>query len=496
MTVGVKVFSNDGRVQINATGGETTLAFDFPIFEESHIRIIRTRAGVDTTLTLTTDYTVPLASIADEDGGQINLVSPALNGDRYTLLLDVPYERVTDFNPSGDFLSETLNLQLDLLTQQNQQIVRDVGRAAKLPESSTVANLQFPAPAANQLLGWNATADGLKNFIAADLGEATIITPYAETLLQADNASEAGIAPYTAPTTTVGASIALAEGTTNGTNTASIKAADSLGSDITATVRTGGDIVTVTTGVITSSNLSGMLTDETGTGSAVFAAAPLMSSITLAAGTATAGTAPLYLTSGTNLTTATAGATEYDGKVEYFTPQGTQRGVVPASQFFALDSALAGANGTSAQNILGVGCTVSASTYYEFEGVFNFSKAAGTTSHTFGLLFGGTATLNKIGYQITGDSSTVSFTSGFGTRFGVAPQVATAITAYSGLTSAAQFLIFYVRGIVSINAGGTFTPQYILGTAPGGAYSTAAGSFFRIAPIGASGANVSVGTWA
>lgn len=248
------------------------------------------------------------------------------------------------------------------------------------------------------------------------------------------------------------------------------------------------------TGGTTSAQLRGALSDETGTGAAVFATQPTIAGMIAAAGTNSV--ASKVLTSGTNLTTATAGSVEYDGKVQYFTPQGTQRGVVPAEQFFTLDSALAGANVNTAQNIFGVGCTLSGSTYYEFEGMFNFSKSAGTTSHSFSLLFGGSASLNKIGYQITGDSSTVSFTSGFGTRFSVAPQVATAITAYSGLTSANLFLIFMVKGIVSVNAGGTFIPQYILSAAPGGAYSTAAGSYFKIKPIGASGANVSVGAWA
>jgi hypothetical protein len=51
-------------------------------------------------------------------------------------------------------------------------------------------------------------------------------------------------APYTAPTTTVGASIALAEGTTNGTNTASFKAGDNLASNITLTATVAGNIVT------------------------------------------------------------------------------------------------------------------------------------------------------------------------------------------------------------------------------------------------------------
>ncbi len=45
----------------------------------------------------------------------------------------------------------------------------------------------------------------------------------------------------------------------------------------------------------------------------------------LGAGTATANTAPLKLTSGTNLTTAEAGAMEYDGTNLFFTRSGTTR---------------------------------------------------------------------------------------------------------------------------------------------------------------------------
>jgi hypothetical protein len=50
-------------------------------------------------------------------------------------------------------------------------------------------------------------------------------------------------------------------------------------------------------------------------------------------------------------------------------------------------------------------------------------------------------------------------------------------------------------GTVSINAGGTFIPQYTLSAAPGGAYSTASGSYIRINPLSASGAATNVGTW-
>jgi len=64
------------------------------------------------------------------------------------------------------------------------------------------------------------------------------------------------------------------------------------------------------------------------------------------------------------------------------------------------------------------------------------------------------------------------------------------------LTSATMNIFANVKGTVSINAGGTFIPQYTLSAAPGGAYSTAIGSYIRINPLSASGAATNVGTWA
>lgn len=198
-----------------------------------------------------------------------------------------------------------------------------------------------------------------------------------------------------------------------------------------------------------------------------------------------------------SLGTAVAGALDYNGTALYFTPAGTQRGVVPGAQFFRLDAGLAGANVNTAQNVFGVGVTLSASTVYAFEAMYALSKSAGTTAHTLGVGFGGTATINNIGYEINGSESTSSFTSRVNVSTSELFIASTANTAIStSNTSATLFIFSALRGTVSINAGGTFIPQYTLSAAPGGAYTTAAGSYFLIYPIGASGANVNVGTWA
>jgi hypothetical protein len=55
-------------------------------------------------------------------------------------------------------------------------------------------------------------------------------------------------------------------------------------------------------------------------------------SLALRAGTASV--APLGFTSGTNLTSALAGAIEWDGRVPYMTPQSTERGALLAPQYY------------------------------------------------------------------------------------------------------------------------------------------------------------------
>jgi len=218
-------------------------------------------------------------------------------------------------------------------------------------------------------------------------------------------------------------------------------------------------------------------------------------SVALAAGTASV--APFNLTSGTNLTTATAGAVEYDGTVFYGTPQGTQRGVIPGMQFFRLNANLLGANATGAQNIFGVSVTLSASTVYAFEAMYYFNKTAGTTSHTLGIGYGGSATLNSVLWGgLSFDGSTVLPTRANSGTSQIASASATNLAITGAIASAASTSFSSIKGIVSINGGGTFTPQYTLSAAPGGAYSTMANSYFLIYPIGASGSNVNVGTWA
>ncbi len=214
-----------------------------------------------------------------------------------------------------------------------------------------------------------------------------------------------------------------------------------------------------------------------------------------------AASAPLTFRPGANLTAPAAGAVEYDGRVFYTTPSSSAgRGVSPSMLLYRLNSALAGANVSTPQSVLGVGVSLAAGTVYAFEGVFTFSKLAGSTAHDFGISFGGTATLNNFYAQVlfsdlTGAAPATNWALD-GVGFLLSTSSAANLVGVTQIATPSVTISVRVKGTVSIGAGGTFIPQYQLSAAPGGAYTTVTGSYFWLTPIGAAGGNTSVGAWA
>jgi len=225
--------------------------------------------------------------------------------------------------------------------------------------------------------------------------------------------------------------------------------------------------------------------------------ANLKGPLQLAAGTTSLS--PLTFQSGTNLTSATAGAMEYDGKVIYSTP--AARGVSPSMMYYRLNSDLAGSNVNTAQSIFGVGATLQASTVYAFEIICAFGKTAGATSHNFFLAFdGGTATFNNfianVFAPIVQAAPPTNNNVASGSIFYGVQNSTTELAYINTIAGATRTIPVSLFGTLSVANSGTFIPRYRMSTAPGGAYSTLAGSYIAIWPIGAAGANTSVGPWA
>jgi hypothetical protein len=135
--------------------------------------------------------------------------------------------------------------------------------------------------------------------------------------------------------------------------------------------------------------------------------------------------------------------------------------------------------------------TLPASTSWEFDGCY-FLTNTGTSSHTWGLLFGGGASLTSGSMFVTAVSTTSTAIAAVSQ--GVSTSLGSAYTSTAASTSATENVTFKIRGIVRINAGGTFIPQFQASAATGVAPVIKTNSFFRMTPFGSNSAT-SLGPW-
>jgi hypothetical protein len=197
----------------------------------------------------------------------------------------------------------------------------------------------------------------------------------------------------------------------------------------------------------------------------------------------TAGTAPLYLTPGTKLGTPEEGAIEFDGDAFYGSVAASHRGVMVMESFVTISTGTVSfTDDANAHPVFGSSndeFNVEASTAYFFEGFYELT-GMGATTRTTATLFGGTATLNAIRYYAiiqTGTANALGTTQSTKSCIAATAQVLNATA-----TTAAEFI--WVRGIVRINAAGTFIPQVKHSAGTAGTILVQTNTFFRIYPIG------------
>lgn len=122
-------------------GSTTVLPFSFKVFTSADVRVVRTDlAGVESDLTLTTDYTVTLNADQDSNpGGTVNLVTAAASGFLTTITSEVDDLQPLVLTNAGGFYPSVINTALDRLTIMVQQVAEKVGRAVKVNISSSVS---------------------------------------------------------------------------------------------------------------------------------------------------------------------------------------------------------------------------------------------------------------------------------------------------------------------------------------------------------------------
>jgi hypothetical protein len=162
------ISSTTQKLQYDCDGVTTTFNYTFKIWDDSDLDVIITSAGgVETQLTLTTDYTVTGAGV--DAGGTIVLVDPATDapsGSTLTVMRDVPYTQETDYTEGDDFPAEAHEDALDKLLMQILQLKMMLSRTLLLKVTSEYDDLTLPDPVALSYLRWNAGLTGLENVTA------------------------------------------------------------------------------------------------------------------------------------------------------------------------------------------------------------------------------------------------------------------------------------------------------------------------------------------
>lgn len=122
-------------------GITTALPFSFKVFSEADVLVVRADlSGVETTLTLTTHYTVSLNADQDSNpGGTVNLVTAAESGHLTTITSQVANLQPVVLTNAGGFYPSVINSALDRLTILTQQLAEKVGRAVKVNISSSAS---------------------------------------------------------------------------------------------------------------------------------------------------------------------------------------------------------------------------------------------------------------------------------------------------------------------------------------------------------------------
>lgn len=152
------------RVDYVANGATSVYPYTFRVFLNTDLLVTKrlTSSGVQTTLVLTTDYTV--SGVGDSGGGNVTLVAGALeSGYTLTLRRVRALTQLTDIRNQGSFYPETHEDVFDHLMMIDQQQQDALDRSVTLPESIDDAAFNPTLPTvltANRVLAVNPAGTG------------------------------------------------------------------------------------------------------------------------------------------------------------------------------------------------------------------------------------------------------------------------------------------------------------------------------------------------
>ena len=150
-------------------GNGVTDTFSFParVYAAADLVVqIITRATdtLEETLTITTDYTVTIASNGTASVQVTNATKIPDNTQDILIYRELANEQTLSLPTGTVFPAKSVETQLDRAVSQIQDLSEIVARSIKLPTQSSLTSLEISSlPDAGKALKWNATEDGLIN---------------------------------------------------------------------------------------------------------------------------------------------------------------------------------------------------------------------------------------------------------------------------------------------------------------------------------------------
>lgn len=120
-------------------GVTTVFAYGFRILSASHLEVVRTTDGVDSTVS-PSDYTV--SGVGSISGGSVTFSVAPASGETVTIIRNAPFTQQTDLENQGAFLAEVVEEALDLAAMRDQQLYEELTRALKIPVGSMISGTE------------------------------------------------------------------------------------------------------------------------------------------------------------------------------------------------------------------------------------------------------------------------------------------------------------------------------------------------------------------
>lgn len=144
-------------------GVATTFAYTFPIFEDADIVVTRADTdGVETVLTLNTDYTVTGAGLST--GGNVVLSSALASNYLLNVTSNTAKTQTYDIRSNPTYRPDNMERALDRQVRMIQEVGRETDKAVRLAVTQTGVNPRLPLADAGKLIGWKEDGTGLDNF--------------------------------------------------------------------------------------------------------------------------------------------------------------------------------------------------------------------------------------------------------------------------------------------------------------------------------------------